>query len=191
VIRLPSLEAGIAKLRKEISNLAEAVALTGGSVEALAQKLSQRQERLSGMEARLKMLKVAPDVLKLEVRRLEAEVRCRMDHFRDLLEQDPEEARKVIPLPVRRLRKARCSVSVGTVSAKDEDTTYRDIIDLLVEACRSGQGQIARKHALAGLWNANATTRRLPGRGAGRSVAGACAPVLWRVRFLAHKTLPG
>jgi hypothetical protein len=72
------------------------VALTGGSVEALAQKLSPRQERLSGMEARLKMLKVPPEVLKLEVRRLEAEARHRIDHFRDLLDRDREEARKVV-----------------------------------------------------------------------------------------------
>jgi site-specific DNA recombinase len=90
------LEVQIGKLRKEIANLAEAVALTGGSVEALAEKLSERQERLSGMEARLKVLKVAPDVLKLELRRLEADVRHRIDHFRELLDRDPEEARKVV-----------------------------------------------------------------------------------------------
>jgi site-specific DNA recombinase len=76
--------------------LAEAVALTGGSVEALAEKLSERQERLSGMEARLKVLEVAPDVLKLELRRLESEVRHRIDHSRELLDRDAEEARKVV-----------------------------------------------------------------------------------------------
>ncbi|MGH7436881.1 MAG: hypothetical protein ACRENE_14510, partial [Polyangiaceae bacterium] len=86
----------IVKLRKEIANLAEAVALTGGSVDALAQKLSERQERLSGMEARLKMLKVAPGVLSLEVRRLEADVRRRIDYFRELLDRDTQEARKVV-----------------------------------------------------------------------------------------------
>jgi site-specific DNA recombinase len=94
--QVEALETQVAKLRKEIANLAEAVALTGGSVEALAQKLSERQERISDMEARLKMLRVAPDVLKLEVRRLEGEVRHRIDHFRELLDRDPEEARKVV-----------------------------------------------------------------------------------------------
>src|SRR3974390_290414 len=48
------------------------------------------------MEAWLKVLKVAPGVLKLEVRRLEVEVRHRIDHFRHLVDRDPEEARKVV-----------------------------------------------------------------------------------------------
>jgi hypothetical protein len=44
----------------------------------------------------------------------------------------------------------------------NNDSTYRNIIDRLVEACRNGQGQIGRRRALAGLWNANATSKRLP-----------------------------
>ena len=90
------LEEQAAKLRKEIGNLAEAVAVTAGSVEPLARKLSERQERLSGIEARLKLLKVAPEVLSLEVRRLESCVRKRLEQFRELLDQDPAEARKVV-----------------------------------------------------------------------------------------------
>jgi site-specific DNA recombinase len=90
------LEEQARRLRKEIGNLAEAVAVTGGSVQPLAEKLSERQERLTGIEARLKVLKVAPDVLSLEVRRLEARVRQRIDQFQELLARDPEEARKVV-----------------------------------------------------------------------------------------------
>lgn len=90
------LEEKAAQLKKEIANLAEAVALTGGSVKPLAQKLSERQERLSGIEARLQLLKVAPDVLSMEVRRLEASVRKRLDEFRELLDREPAEARKIV-----------------------------------------------------------------------------------------------
>jgi site-specific DNA recombinase len=90
------LEAKAGKLRKEIANLAEALALTGGSVQALAQKLSDRQERLSSIEARTKLIKVAPGVLSLEVRRLEAGVRKRLDQFRELLDGDRGEARKIV-----------------------------------------------------------------------------------------------
>lgn len=72
------------------------MALIAGSVQALAQKLSERQERLSSIEARTKLIKVAPSVLSLEVRRLEAGVRKRMDRFRELLDRDPEGARKIV-----------------------------------------------------------------------------------------------
>lgn len=44
----------------------------------------------------------------------------------------------------------------------DEDRTYRTLVDLLVDACRTGQGQIGPRRARAGLWNANATAQQLP-----------------------------
>ena len=44
----------------------------------------------------------------------------------------------------------------------EDDRVYRTIIDRLVEACHKGQGQIGRKRALAGVWNANATAKRFP-----------------------------
>ena len=82
--------------RREVSNLAEAIALTKGSVTALSEKLSERQDRLVTKEARLKLLSAAPDVLSLEVRRLEAGVRKRVAQLREFLERNTEEARKVI-----------------------------------------------------------------------------------------------
>jgi hypothetical protein len=39
---------------------------------------------------------------------------------------------------------------------------YRRIIDHLVEVSRTGQGQVAPKRVLSGLWNQNATEGRLP-----------------------------
>ena len=93
---IEQLEESARSLRREIGNLAEALALTGGSVQTLAQKLSERQERLSDIEARLKLVKVAPEVLSLEVRRLEASVRTRLDHFKELLDGDLAEARKIV-----------------------------------------------------------------------------------------------
>jgi hypothetical protein len=38
----------------------------------------------------------------------------------------------------------------------DNDRTYRDVIDRLVQSCREGQGQIGPRRVRAGLWNANA-----------------------------------
>jgi hypothetical protein len=90
------LEEQATTLRREITNLAEAVALTKGSVTALAEKLAARQERLASTEARLQLLKAAPEVLSLEVRRLEVGVRKRVEQLREFLDRDPEEARKIL-----------------------------------------------------------------------------------------------
>jgi len=40
--------------------------------------------------------------------------------------------------------------------------TYRDLIDTLVEVCRSGQGQIGARRVRAGIWNQNATADFIP-----------------------------
>ncbi len=90
------LEEQATRLRRETMNLAEAIALTNGGVQALAEKLSERQERLSTIDARLKLLKAAPGVISLEVRRLEAGVRKRIADLNAFLERDTEEARNVV-----------------------------------------------------------------------------------------------
>jgi hypothetical protein len=51
---------------------------------------------LHAIEARLQLLKAAPDVFSLEVRRLEAGVRMRIEKLHELLDRDTEEARKII-----------------------------------------------------------------------------------------------
>jgi predicted nucleic acid-binding Zn-ribbon protein len=90
------LEKQATTLRREISNLAEAVAMTGGSVKALAEKLSERQDRLGNLEARIKLLKAAPGVLSLEVRRIEAGLRKRLAGLPEVIERHPEQARAVM-----------------------------------------------------------------------------------------------
>jgi hypothetical protein len=44
----------------------------------------------------------------------------------------------------------------------DEDRTYRELIDRLVDDCKAGQGQIGPDRARAGLWNENATPKDMP-----------------------------
>jgi site-specific DNA recombinase len=90
------LEEQAAGLRRELGNLAEAVAMTTGSVATLAEKLAARQVRLHAIEARLQLLKAAPEVFSLEVRRLEAGVRKRIEKLHEFLDRDTEEARKII-----------------------------------------------------------------------------------------------
>lgn len=85
VSEVAQLEKQSAELQREITNLAEAIAVTKGTVSALTEKLTERQERLSTIDARLELLKAAPDVFSLEVRRIEAGVRKRNDHLHELL----------------------------------------------------------------------------------------------------------
>ncbi len=44
----------------------------------------------------------------------------------------------------------------------DDSQRYRTLIDQLVHDCREGQGQIAAERARAGVWNRNASPRKLP-----------------------------
>jgi hypothetical protein len=44
----------------------------------------------------------------------------------------------------------------------DDDQEYRALLDTLVEACRSGQGQIGPSRVRAGVWNANTTAEEDP-----------------------------
>ena len=39
---------------------------------------------------------------------------------------------------------------------------YRAVIDLLVDVCHNGQGQIGARRARAGIWNVNATAEFAP-----------------------------
>ncbi len=94
---IPRIEAELPKLRKEIENMAEAIAVTCGSVDVLAKKLAERQEKLSSLEARLILLKSAPDVLALETRRLERDARERLKNLREVLHRaDVTKARQVL-----------------------------------------------------------------------------------------------
>ena len=90
------LEGEAATLKREIGKLAEAVALTDGSVEILAEKLRERQARLTTVQARLQLLKSAPDVLNLQVRRLEAGVRKRLASLHEVMGRNPEKAHDVM-----------------------------------------------------------------------------------------------
>jgi hypothetical protein len=92
----PKLEAQIKTLRAEQTNLAQAIAMAKGSLPTLVTELERRQRQVAALEARLGVLKAAPSVLSLEVRRLEKETVSRLDELRDVFARNPREARKVI-----------------------------------------------------------------------------------------------
>jgi hypothetical protein len=89
------LEDERAKLAKEIDRMAEAVA-TSPNVAVLAKKLSERQARLNELDARIQVLKTAPNVIDLEVRRLEKATRERLAKLHETMHGSIEEARQVL-----------------------------------------------------------------------------------------------
>lgn len=45
---------------------------------------------------------------------------------------------------------------------KDDDRNYRELIDELVQQCKEGQGQIAARRTRDGVWNKNASAKKMP-----------------------------
>jgi hypothetical protein len=68
------LRAEVQKLKGEIANLAEAVATGGASIPALVDKMKERQERLTALEARQAALLAANRALRTEVKRIEKDI---------------------------------------------------------------------------------------------------------------------
>ena len=92
----PALELEATRLRGEIERLVMALATIDQKPEAVIRGIAERQEQLSALEARMRAAKAAPDVLNLEVRRLEKEARQRLADFTGAMERNPQEARRVL-----------------------------------------------------------------------------------------------
>ena|SRR6478736_793051 len=93
---LPALQTEAERLRGEIGRLVAAIAAGGPQPQAIVEAVAERQERLSGLDARLKAAQAAPGAIDLEVRRLEREARGRIAELRTVLERNPDEARALM-----------------------------------------------------------------------------------------------
>ena len=89
------LEAEARRLRGELDRLVSALA-AGTASPTVAKAIDEREKRLSEVRARLDVLRVAPGVIDLEVRRLEKEARGRLADLRGLLGRNPTEARAAL-----------------------------------------------------------------------------------------------
>jgi site-specific DNA recombinase len=90
------LDAQIAKLRKEVRNLSEAIAMANVSLPSLVERLSERQAELSKLEVQATAKRTAPSVLSLECRRLERDIVARIDDLRGVLARNPRRAREAL-----------------------------------------------------------------------------------------------
>ncbi|WP_240806612.1 recombinase family protein [Polyangium spumosum] len=95
---LPRMEKEATRLRTEIDRLITALATIDQKPEAVIRAIAERQEELSALEARLRGAKAAPEAIHLELRRMEAEARTRLDELKGILTRKPEQAREVISM---------------------------------------------------------------------------------------------
>lgn len=96
-IEVGQLEEQKGRVQKEVANLSDAIAMAKGvSLPSLVERLADRQAELTKLESRLAITKVAPDVLSLECRRLEQEVRQRIAGLAGVLHQNRQRARQAL-----------------------------------------------------------------------------------------------
>jgi DNA invertase Pin-like site-specific DNA recombinase len=93
---LPNLEREGRGLRTEIDRLVAAVATSDDKPEPLVKAIGERQDRLNDIEARLRAVQAAPKAIDLELRRMEAEAKKRIDHLEEVFERNPDEAREAL-----------------------------------------------------------------------------------------------
>lgn len=92
---LTTLEAQVRTLRGELDRLVAALA-AGTDSPTIVAAIAEREQRLRELRARIELVKAAPSVIDLEVRRLEKEARRRLGELRGLLGRNPKEARKAL-----------------------------------------------------------------------------------------------
>ena len=93
---VPDLEARETKLNREIHRLTQAIALTDQPLESLAVSLADRERQVRELRARIAVLKAAPSVLDMEVKKLESEARARLADLRGMLRRNPAEGRQAL-----------------------------------------------------------------------------------------------
>jgi chromosome segregation ATPase len=91
-----ALEAQVAKLRREIGRLTEALASSDDQPDAIVQAISQRSTRLRQLEAQLATMEAAIGTVDLELRRLEKEATQRLQNLHDEFSCSPESAKSAL-----------------------------------------------------------------------------------------------
>jgi hypothetical protein len=92
----PELEREAKKLRGDITRLGEAIMSTTEAPTTLVRMMGEREKRLTAVEARLATIRTAPEVLDLEVQRMEKDALARLEDFRGMMTRNQDEARKAL-----------------------------------------------------------------------------------------------
>lgn len=91
---LPQVEARATKLRTEITNLVDVIAVTPKAAAAsLIAGLGERQKELNELEARLRATKTAPEAITFELARMEADAKKLVANLRKTVNLAPDRAR--------------------------------------------------------------------------------------------------
>lgn len=92
----PEMEREIRTLTVEIDRLTEGLASGSEKPGAVVRAISEREKRVTALQARLAAIRTAPSVIDLEARRLEQEARRRLVEFRAVFGRRPSEARTAL-----------------------------------------------------------------------------------------------
>jgi hypothetical protein len=94
----PRLQARAEKLRAECDRLVElAMGAQRGTEGVFYERIAEGKTELDGIEAQLRARKAAPSAIDLEIRRMEAEAKRRLDAMREVLAKaDPSVARALL-----------------------------------------------------------------------------------------------
>jgi DNA repair exonuclease SbcCD ATPase subunit len=74
----------------------DALLSTKEKPKIIVEKITEREEKLTELQARIASMKTAPQVLDLEARRMEKEARERIADLRAVMSRKPEEAKQVL-----------------------------------------------------------------------------------------------
>lgn len=110
---MPVLQGNAAKLKAEIANIVDVLAVTPKEHAAgLIAGMGERQVELTALEARIAATNLAPDSISFEVRRMEEEAKKLIADLRQAAELEPSKARELL---VR--------IFDGKLTATPQDTT--------------------------------------------------------------------
>ena len=93
---LPELEAQVQSVKAELTRLTNALLVSDDKPEIVLRMISEREKRLSVLNARLTSARTAPSVHEAELRNLEKAARERQNELRGVFARSSEEARRVL-----------------------------------------------------------------------------------------------
>ena len=93
---LPEIKKQIRSLKDEIDKLVDAITVSPIRPDSIIRRIAEREEQLKRLEARVEAMRATPAVLDMEVSCLEKEARRRLEELQELLDRNPQQARKAM-----------------------------------------------------------------------------------------------
>lgn len=93
---IPAMQTELKALNVEIARLTVALAATDEKPHAVIKAIADKERRVLALKTRIDAQRATPTVVNMEIEALEQEARRRIEQFRELLDRNPEHARKAM-----------------------------------------------------------------------------------------------